>query len=392
MTTIPTFNQLYTAILSDLEAEYGITISLFGKVYLRALSGVLAGTMKMLYLVLGKVQKNIFVDTADPEALGGTLERFGRVKLGRNPFPAQNGQYDVIVTGEIGAVIPASTTFKSDDSSLSPGLLYILDNAFTLVNTTDTINVRALTAGLVSKLNPGDTLTSTQPIALVNSSVEVDSETVEPLAAETIEEYRAKIIQAFQLEPQGGAATDYRLWSYDVQGVLQAYPYAKSGDSNVVDVFIEATTIDSTDGHGTPSTLMLDEVREVIEFDPDTTQPTNDRGRRPLGVYAVNCLPVAPKSVDIEIVGYVNLTVSAQELINAALQTMCDKTRPFIAGCDILANKNDIIDLYRIAYTIILAVPGSIFTSINLTVDGNPVSTYTCIQGNTLYLNGVTYI
>jgi len=391
MNSIPTLKQLFDGILADLEAEYGISISLFGKVALRATAAVQAGKLKLLYLVVGFVQKNIFVDTADPEALGGTLERFGRIKLNRNPFQPQAGKYDIIVTGEIGAVIPASTTFKSDDDSLSPGFLFILDNAYTMVTGSDVINVRSLTAGLSAQLADDDTLTATQPIALVDSTATVDSEIVQPLAGETIEEYRAKIKQAFQLEPQGGAATDYRLWSYDVQGVRQSYPYAKSGAPDVIDVFVESTIEDSTDGRGTPSSLMLDAVREVIEFDPDTTQATNDRGRRPLGVYAVNCLAVTPKSVDIEIVGYGNLTADIQAAIGTALEDMLFKMRPFVAGCDVLADKNDIIDIYRVSFAIISAVPGSLFTGINLTIDGTPLTTYQFILGNIGYINSITY-
>jgi hypothetical protein len=137
-------------------------------------------------LAVAKVQKNIFVDTAEPEASGGTLERFGRVKLNRNPFPAVAGQYVITITGQAGAVVPAQSTFKADDSTSSAGQLYILDTQYTLVSATATITVRALTAGLAAKLIPGDTLTAAQPIALVDSSAVVASEFIQPLAAEDL--------------------------------------------------------------------------------------------------------------------------------------------------------------------------------------------------------------
>src|SRR4051812_1989999 len=121
MITIPTLVELYNAIKSDLETEFGATIPVVGKSFLRVFAACQAAKLKLYYLTVGKLQKNIFVDTADPESLGGTLERFGRVKLGRNPFPAQAGQYKIGVSGSIGAVIKSSTTFKSDDNSLSPG-------------------------------------------------------------------------------------------------------------------------------------------------------------------------------------------------------------------------------------------------------------------------------
>lgn len=81
---IPTTQELYTSIKSDLETELNINIPVFGKIFLRALAAVQAAKLKLYYLAIASVQKNIFPDTADPESIGGTLERFGIVKLGRN--------------------------------------------------------------------------------------------------------------------------------------------------------------------------------------------------------------------------------------------------------------------------------------------------------------------
>ena len=102
MINIKTTSELYTSILADIEAEFGISISLTGKVFLRAMAAVQAAKLRIFYLALGKVQKNIFVDTADPAAQGGTLERFGSVKLNRYPTAATAGEYLVTVTGTSG--------------------------------------------------------------------------------------------------------------------------------------------------------------------------------------------------------------------------------------------------------------------------------------------------
>src|SRR5690242_194274 len=128
MIPIPTISQLYNDILNDIQAQFGSNIPLFGKNYSRASAMVQAARLKIYYLVLGNLQKNIFVDTADPESVGGTLERWGRIKLGRNPFPAVAAQYQVVVTGSIGAQIKSSQTFKSNDDSANPGMLFVLDN------------------------------------------------------------------------------------------------------------------------------------------------------------------------------------------------------------------------------------------------------------------------
>lgn len=390
MQPIPTISELYNSILADLQAQYGISIPTFGKNWLRVKAGVQAAKLKLFYLALGNVQKNIFVDTADPASLGGTLERFGRVKLNRNPFPARAGEYTVEVTGTIGAVIPAQTTFKSNDDSLSPGKLFILNAEYTLTATTDIITVRALEPGVDSKLDVDDQLSATAPIALVNKTAVVTVESVEPSAAESIEDYRSKAIDAYRLEPQGGAGTDYRLWAADAQGVKQVYPYAKTGVVAEINLYVEATTDDSTDGKGTPSAQLLEDVEEVVEFDPDTTRPLNERGRRPLGVFQIHFLAVTIREVDITINDLDDVTSEEEDLIEDALTDLVNSIRPFVASCDILAEKNDILDNNKIIATVLSAVPGAVFTDVTLLVAGTPYNSYTFINGDIPHVNSIT--
>lgn len=391
MTTIPTLVELQNSILNDLETKYGTSIPIFGKVFLWVLAAVQAGKLKLFYLALGLLQKNIFIDTADPEAQGGTLERFGRIKLGRNPFPATSAQYEVEVTGTIGAIIPASTTWKSNDDSLNPGKMFVLDLEFEFASGTETITLRALEAGIDSKLEIGDQLTVTQPIALVDRLATVTAEAITPAAAEDIEEYRRKGLDAYRLEPQGGAGTDYRLWAFDAQGVQQTYPYARTGDSNEINLFVEATIEDSTDGKGTPSAALLEEVEEVVEFDPDVTKPLNERGRRPLGVFEIHFLPISPLDVVIVINDYEGITPEIQTAITNALTEMINDIRPFVASSDVLANKNDILNTNRIIAVILDVDPSAVFGDIDLSVDGNPVVTYTFIDGNIPYVDSITF-
>lgn len=391
MIPIPTISQLYASVLNDLQTEFGHTVPAFGKNFLRAWAAVQAARLKLYYVALGGVQKNIFVDTADPESSGGTLERFGRVKLGRNPFPAQAGQYEVQISGSVGATIPASTTFKSNDDALNPGKLYVLDLPYTLVSPSDTITIRALEAGTGSRLEVGDNLTATAPLPSVNGLVAVLSEPVAPLDAETIEDYRRKAIEAYQLEPNGGAASDYRIWSADVQGVERVYPYAKSGESGVVDVYVEATEGDSTDGKGTPPGSMITELENAFEMDPDITKPLNERGRRPLGVFDLNVLPITVREIDIEIEDFEGITGPLQLQIEDAIRNALARVRPFVAGADVLENKNDIFDLNRIISIILAVRPGASFGDVKMYVDSVEVPTHTFIQGDIPYLNSVTF-
>ena len=396
MTTIPTLQQIRVAVVSAIETTLGITLPTSGKNVLRALANVWAGNLKLLYLVLGNLQKNIFVDTADSETIGGTLERFGRVKLGRNPFPSTAGVYKLqVTTTVIGSVIPASTTFLSDDTSTNPNFLFVVDNDFTFTALTDYVTVRALTTGIESQLTIGDTLTATAPIANVNSGFAgamVSTITTVPLAAESLEDYRQKILNSYRLEAQGGAATDYRLWAQDAQGVETIYPYSTSGQSNQIDIYVEATIVDSVDGKGTPTATIMASVASVIEFNPDITLPLNERGRRPLGLFQINYYTITLKNIDVTISGFIGITLAQKTAINLAIKNALAVTRPFVASADILANKNNILDQNKLNSIIFLVVQGAVYTGVTFNVNATPTISYTFINGDIPYLNSINYV
>lgn len=387
MRDIPNLQDLYNDYLADLQNSYGVIIASFGKVWLRALAAVQSGKLYQFYLGLANVQKNIFVDTCDQ----AELPRWGLVKLNRNPFAARAGQYTATVTGTLGATIPAQTTFKSDDTSTSPGFLFVLDAAYTMPGTTGTITLRALTAGTDAALLVADTLTATAPIAGVDFGATVSAITLQAAAAEDLEQYRALILQAFRLEAQGGARSDYRLWSANAQGVQSVYPYARSGEPWAVDLYVEATTADSTDGKGTPSALLLADVEAVVEFDPDTTKTLYERGRRPLGAI-VYVAAITPLDIDINIVNYQGRTAAIEAAITASITSTVNAVRPFLAGSDILADQNDQLDNNKIVAAIFNARPGSIFNTVELRVNGVLVPSYTFINGNIPYLNSVNFV
>jgi len=387
MINIPTISQLYNDILADLQTEFNATVSPFGKSFLRAQAAVQAAKLKLFYLAIGDLQKNIFVDTADPASQGGTLERFGLIKLGRNPFTATQAQYNCTVTGAMGAVIPAQTLFKSDDSSLNPGYLFILDTAYTMPSGTGTIILRALTGGTISSLNISDTLTATAPIINVNSGAVVGSVAVSPIDAETTEQYRAKALQAYRLNPEGGSSADYRLWGSDAAGVQQIYPYTASGLPNEINVFVEAILADSTDGKGTPTSTILTAVSNDIATDPIT-----GKGRKPLGVLAVNVAAIIINNVDITINSGGTITTAQQALITAALTQAISTIRPFIPGADAITAKNDILSTNNIINVILNTIPGLIFSSVTLDINSTPETSYVFDLGNIPYLHSVSYV
>jgi len=129
----------------------------------------------------------------------------------------------------------------------------------------------------------------------------------------------------------------------------------------------------------------------VIELDPDTTKDINERGRRPLGIFDIHVLAVSPLDVIVNIAGFVAITAAKQTAILNSLTDALRTVRPYLAGADPLEDKNDIFNINKAINAILTASPGSIFGAVTMTVDGNPVSTYTFTQGEIPYLDSVTY-
>jgi len=390
MKPIPTIIELKEQIGNDLKNRLGLTDDQLRKV-VDAFASVQAAQMKLLYLFLSDIQNNIFPDTADPASIGGQLERIGLIYLNRQPFPATAGLYDIEVTGESGSVLRSGLTFKSNDDSRNAGFLFVLDSKETL-NGTNTFEIRALVSGLDSLLDVGDELTITEPVLGVDQTVIITEITTEPRAAETEDEFRKAVLDAIQLEPQGGSRTDYKLWAKDAQGVRDVYPYVKESDAGFVQIYVEATPEDSIDGNGTPSQALIDETEAVIIQDPDDTKPTEQRGRKPIQAF-LEMLPIFLRPVDVEIVGLDDDSQEVKDRINEVLFDFLFNIRPYIAGADLARDKNDVLYNAQVQAAVSESLTaGNFFSNLIVFVDGIAIDTYTFDKGNIPQFRDVTYI
>lgn len=393
MKNIPSIIELNEDIANDLRSKLGLTDDDLKKV-VSALPLVLSGQFKLAYLFLGDIQDNGFPDKASSEINGGTLERQGRIYLNRKPFPDSIGVFKFSVTGVAGSVLRSDLTFKSNDDALNAGQVYVLDAEYILTGTADVIEVRSIGAGVTYNLSVGNNLTITEPVIGVDKTVTVTEIVTQPTAGETEELYRQAILNAIQLEPQGGAKSDYRIWSGDAQGVRLVYPYVRDGEAGTVDIYVEATLIDSADGKGTPTNAIMygtGGVEDVINFDPDATKPDFERGRRPIQAnVVVSAITLIP--VDVTITGLNDDATSVQNAIENSLIDFIYKVRPYIDGADLLRNKNDILYSGSVQGVVTDSlVNGNFFNVLDLKVDGNTVTSYEFGLGNIPYLRNLTF-
>ena len=391
MKPIPSIVELQQLLADDFRNKLDLSDDDLKKT-LNAFDLVISAQLKLLYLFLSDIQNNVFPDTANTEEEGGTLNRMGKIYLNRLPFPDAIGVFNISVSGIIGSTLRADLTFKSNDDALNAGQLYVLDSEHIMVTTTDVIEVRSLGAGVDFNLNVADRLTITEPVIGIDKTVVVDTVVTQPTAGETTENYRDAILKAIQLEPQGGAKSDYRQWATDAQGVRLIYPYVRDSNEGIVDIYVEATLADSIDGKGTPTLAILDEVEAVIEQDPDVSKPINERGRRPA---QANAIPLAVEllPVDIVISGLIDSSPAVRSVIESSITEMLYDVRPFIYGADLMRNKNDILYSGKVQSVVTDSLTnGNFFNTLSLFVDGNPVVSYNFDLGNIPYLRNLTYL
>ncbi len=394
MKPIPTIKEINTNIASDLRSKLNLIIN-YLKSTLDAFALVLAGQFYLVYLYLSDIQDNIFPDTATSESQGGTLERQGKIYMNRNPFPDSIGVFNLSVVGVAGSLLHSNITFKSNDDSLNPGEVYILDSDYTLIGTGDIIEVRSIGAGVIYNLNIGDQLTITEPVIGVDKTVMVSGIVTQPKAGETLDLYRQAILNAIQLEPQGGAKSDYRQWASDAQGVRLVYPYVRDVNTGIIDIYVEATLIDGIDGlsgHGVPTTTILNDVTAVIEQDPDVTKPINERGRRPMQAN-VQASSIILVPVDITITGLNDGSLSVKDSIQSSITEFLYNVRPFISGADLLRNKNDVLYSGKVQSVVTDSlINGNFFNILDLYVDGTAQVSYEFTLGNIPYLRTINYV
>lgn len=390
MKPIPTIREINTNISNDLRSKLNLAIDYLKKT-LDAFALVLSAQFHLVYLYLSDIQDNMFPDKATTADQGGTLERQGMIYMNRNPFPDSVGSFKVSVSGVAGSVLRVNLTFKSNEDALNAGQVYILDAEYTLTGTADEIEIRSIGAGVDYNLNVGDNLTITEPVIGVDKTVTVTEVLVQPKAGETTELYRQSILNAIQLEPQGGSRADYRQWCSDAQGVRLVYPYVPDVDTGEVSVYVEATLADSNDGKGTPTQSILDDVEDVIEMDPDITKPINERGRRPAQSFP-SILPIVLVPVDVAIAGLSDDSQSVRDAIESSITDFLYDVRPFISGADLRRNKNDILYSGKVQSVVTDTLTnGNFFNLLTLYVGGNAITSYEFTLGNIPYLRDLTY-
>jgi len=385
MTTSPSLSDLYSSISSNFKSEFDIQDENDLKRVLTAIASSDAGMLKIFYLALLDVQKNILPDLADNEAMGGTLERFGRLKLGRDPNPATQGRYSLTFTGVSGTTLPIGTQFVNKVTNK----YYTTDASVTLSGASGTITILSDKSGL-DTLQIGDTLFSVNTIININSQTTVASIVSIASNSEDLEDYRKLINQSYRLEPNGGSASDYIFWALDVPSVRTVYPYTSA--PGMANIYVEGIT-----GNGTVLQSILDllwkssDKTGVFEQDPDITLSDYERGRRQLGFTDLNLMSVTALPVVVTITNLKDQSSGVTTSIESEISSMLYDKRPYISGVGDINNRNDTLYFRDVVSALDNALTnGNTYDDVSVTVNGLSIP-FQFLNGNIPTLTSVVY-
>lgn len=334
MSTPPTTAALDAQIVGQIAGSLGQTVPFLPKAFVHVLAKVLAGVFVLLFKYAGWMSLQLFVAHASDKetTVNGRkirpLVEWGRLIGVGDPDAATRAELWLTVTvkTQVGSLAAGQQAVRTET-----GFVYIVIAPVALDAPTVQVQIRAIGSpnngdgtGSLGNLQPGDIVEFANTPAGVATKATVTSQAVTAADAETIERYRARITQRLQRRPQGGAYADYQQWSEEVEGIVNAYPYA--GDPGEVDIFIEADEASSGSPDGIPTAPQLTAVLASIEL--------NEAGlatRRPVNA-ALNVLPITRSAFSVQISGLEPETDESKDAINEGLDEYLRSREPFIVG------------------------------------------------------------
>ena len=271
MIEIPTITEIRDNILADIETATGKSAPLLPRSVWRVLATALAGALHLLYRFGRWAYRQIFTVSQDESSLLLRAQEYGIVRT-----PATKFIGEITITGS-GATIPAGTLWQKD------GNVYQSTESV-IFSTSDTVEIESLETGDDVNLSLSDELELVTPQSGVDAEATVSTVTQAAEDAETVEDFRSRILFRQQNQPQGGAIADFVLWATEVSGIAEAF--VKRPEPGFVTIY--PITDDADPADRIPSGTKITEVQTYVS---DTT-------RRPLNAQVT---VTAPTEVEFDV-------------------------------------------------------------------------------------------
>ena len=399
-------DDVYNILITSFQEKFNSELQILPKSFVKVLSKVFAGVYIIPFKLCGWFYLQLFPETASyKEVVIQGHKVIPLVKLGdlfgvSKPTKgnAWNGTVTVSATEpEAERVLTAGTQLKSDLT----GLLYCVSEDTTLNDDEVEIPVYCITSGTDGNLSDGAVLKFVSPLAICEQNTSVYSTTQSGTEDETEAHYRKRVQTRYSTQPQGGALADYRNWAYDVDGVLQTYPYNDENCPGGVLLYVAGNSDLYADR--IPDSALLKAVGKACTYDPDT----GVQNRKPVTAIIdpagdetySNVKAVQVTSINVFVTGLDGVAAAdfGADFKSAASDYLLNR-EPYIRGLSDDNNRTDSIlknNLAAIANEICISYKGD-FGSVTMNAGGSAINSYTLGQGELcklgdLYIDGVLY-
>ncbi|WP_414617219.1 baseplate J/gp47 family protein [Yersinia intermedia] len=230
----PTLPQLITQIRSDLNSRFQ-TDAVLRRTDTEVYSRVHAAAVHTVYGYIDYLARNLLPDQCDEDWLArhGNMKRCPR----KDPSTATGFVRWEGVTN--GIEVPAGRIIQRDDLQE-----YTTTAAATSVAGVLRVPVICSVAGTLGNTDDGIGMVLTQPINGLPSSAAADN--IEGgTDIESVEEWRARVIERWYYTPQGGADPDYIIWAKEVPGVTRAWTYRHWMGAGTVGVMVANSNLEN---------------------------------------------------------------------------------------------------------------------------------------------------
>lgn len=294
---------------------------------MRVLGDVSAGMSHLHFGFLDWIAKQTNPSTATDEylAMWGAL-----VSVYKKTATAATG-VSVPFTGTADVSVPAGTVLNRGD-----GYQYTLDADVTIGSSgtgTGTItavlpdaSTDATGGGASGNAAAGTVLTLNVTIAGIDSSVTLAAAITGGTDIEDEEDFRDRVLEAFQETPQGGSDADYKQWSLAVPGITRAWVARRLMGVGTVGIYIMRDSSDNSNDSGFPTGT--DGVSSYETQYPGGTA-TGDQlsvadaiySKQPATAVVYVCSPIKT-SVPFIIAGLSSASATLKASINTAIDTV----------------------------------------------------------------------
>lgn len=253
MASIPTITEIKEQIISDIETSTGKTSPLLPISVWNIMATALAGALYLIYKFIDWTRKQIFVNTADYEGLILIGQEYGLF-----PNVSQEWRGTASITGTNGTNIPIGKIYTRGNFAYQVTVLATISSG------SATLILESLTSGVGSNLIASDILTESNPTVGLSSTITIVSITQSGSDEESIENFRNRISLRQKFPPQGGSVNDYIIWTLEVPGIAEAYPFLSSPGIIFVYPLLETTNPATR----IPDNSKLTEVENSLNANP----------------------------------------------------------------------------------------------------------------------------